>query len=177
MFQHEFALRLVARPNSKFWCRLSANAQLYAKIDLILKVGRNNFRPPPQVDSSVVRIVPLNPPPSVRFEEFDGLARIVFNRRNKVLHANFQARGVLDMLQTNRLSDTDLDLDQQVRNMNITDLVNKILKDTGYAEERAAKMDINDFRPVFSFFLRKSSYDKILVTLLTEFNKNGLHFS
>ena len=72
--------------------------QLYAKVDHIMKVARGSFRPPPQVDSSVVRIVPINPPPAVRFEEFDGLTRIVFSRRNKQLRACFfGARGVLEV--------------------------------------------------------------------------------
>ncbi|WFD27607.1 18S rRNA (adenine(1779)-N(6)/adenine(1780)-N(6))-dimethyltransferase [Malassezia nana] len=102
MFQREFAMRLVARPGSPLWGRLSANVQLYAKVDHIMKVARGSFRPPPQVDSSVVRIVPLNPPPPIRFEEFDGLTRIVFSRRNKVLRACFfSARGVLEMMEAN----------------------------------------------------------------------------
>ena len=101
MFQREFAMRLVARPGDEFWCRLSANAQLYAKIDHVLKVGKNNFRPPPQVESSVVRIVLLDPPPPVRFEEFDGLTRLLFSRRNKTVRANFQAKNVHSMLEAN----------------------------------------------------------------------------
>jgi 18S rRNA (adenine1779-N6/adenine1780-N6)-dimethyltransferase len=101
MFQREFALRLVATPGSSLWSRLSANVQLYAKVDHIMSVGKNNFRPAPQVESSVVRIVPLDPPPAVRFEEFDGLTRIVFSRRHKTIHAGFLAKGVLDMLESN----------------------------------------------------------------------------
>lgn len=66
-----------------------------------MKVGRNNFRPPPQVESSVVRIVPRDPPPPVRFEEFDGLTRVLFSRRNKTCHANFLAKGVVEMLEKN----------------------------------------------------------------------------
>ena len=33
------------------------------------QVGRNNFRPPPRVDSSVVRIEPRWPPPPINFRE------------------------------------------------------------------------------------------------------------
>lgn len=101
MFQLEFALRLTARPGSNLWSRLSANVQLYATVDHIMKVGRNNFRPPPNVESAVVRIVPKDPPPPIRFEEFDGLTRILFTRRNKTCHANFQAKGVYDLLEAN----------------------------------------------------------------------------
>lgn len=101
MFQREFATRLVATPGSTLWSRLSANVQLYAKVDLVMNVSKNNFRPPPKVESSVVRVVPRDPPPPVEFAEFDGLGRIVFGRRNKTVHANFQAKGVMEMLETN----------------------------------------------------------------------------
>ncbi|KAJ7103752.1 S-adenosyl-L-methionine-dependent methyltransferase [Mycena epipterygia] len=69
----EFARRLVAQSGSSLWSRLSANIQLYAKVDHIRDVKRNNFRS--QVESSVVRLVPRDPPPPVKFEEFDGLKR------------------------------------------------------------------------------------------------------
>ena len=101
MFQKEFAARLVARPGDDAWSRLSANVQLYAEVNVAMDVGRNNFRPPPKVESTVVRLVPRDPPPPVEFGEFDGLARIVFGRRNKTVHANFMAKGVMDMLESN----------------------------------------------------------------------------
>lgn len=101
MFQREFAMRLVARPGTDLWSRLSANVQLYSKVDLLRHVDKNNFRPAPEVESSVVRIVPLDPPPPVRFEEFDGLNRIIFSRRNKTVHGNFTAKGVMDLLEKN----------------------------------------------------------------------------
>lgn len=119
MFQREFALRLTAVPGTEFWSRLSANVQLYAKVDHIMKVAKNNFRPAPnvrfhlrtpieilltfesQVESSVVRITPISPPPPVRFEEFDGLTRILFTRRNKTCRANFGASNVDKMMRDN----------------------------------------------------------------------------
>jgi len=84
MFQREFAMRLVAKPADSLYCRLSVNAQLFSKITHVLKVGRGSFRPPPMVDSSVVRIEPIQPPPPIQFDEWDGLIRIIFLRKNKV---------------------------------------------------------------------------------------------
>lgn len=83
------------------WSRLSANVQLFAKVTHLLKVGKNNFRPAPNVESSVIRMEPKNPPPPVRFEEFDGLGRVVFSRRNKTVRASFGAKGVCEMLENN----------------------------------------------------------------------------
>ena len=37
---------------------------------LMRQVGKNNFRPPPKVDSSVVRIEPINPPPPINLLEW-----------------------------------------------------------------------------------------------------------
>jgi 18S rRNA (adenine1779-N6/adenine1780-N6)-dimethyltransferase len=77
MFQEEFALRLTARPGEALYCRLSVNTQLLAKVDQLLKVGKQNFRPPPKVESRVVRIELKNPPPPVNFQEWDGMVRTV----------------------------------------------------------------------------------------------------
>ncbi|KAG8044750.1 hypothetical protein GUJ93_ZPchr0079g2788 [Zizania palustris] len=66
-----------------------------------LKVGRNNFRPPPKVDSSVVRIEPRKPLPPVSFKEWDGLVRLCFNRKNKTLGSIFKQKKVLALLEKN----------------------------------------------------------------------------
>lgn len=55
MFQREFAQRLVAQPGDKLYCRLSVNTQLLAKIDHVMKVGKNNFRPPPKVSVTLTQ--------------------------------------------------------------------------------------------------------------------------
>jgi 18S rRNA (adenine1779-N6/adenine1780-N6)-dimethyltransferase len=68
----------------------------------VLQVGKNNFRPPPKVDSSVVRIEPRNPPPPVNFKEWDGLIRICFGRKNKTLGAIFHQSSTLAMLEVRR---------------------------------------------------------------------------
>ncbi|KAH8918055.1 rRNA adenine dimethylase [Atractiella rhizophila] len=154
MFQREFALRLVARPGTEFWCRLSANVQLYAKVDHVMKVGKNNFRPPPKVESSVVRIVPLDPPPEVAFAEFDGLTRVVFARRNKHVRACFQAQGVKELLEANWQKKVE------VEEEDASSVIENILTESGYAEQRAAKMDVNDF-----------------LKLLHAFHERGFHFS
>ncbi|KAJ6542734.1 S-adenosyl-L-methionine-dependent methyltransferase [Mycena capillaripes] len=164
MFQREFALRLVARPSTELWSRLSANVQLYAKVDNIMSVGKNNFRPAPMVESSVVRVVPKDPPPPVKFEEFDGLNRILFSRRNKTVHGNFMAKGVIDMLEKNWrtwCAETEQVGAFMVEdNVNMKAKIEQVLIDTGNAENRAAKMDVDD-----------------LLKLLSAFHDIGVHFA
>lgn len=101
MFQREFAERLVAKPGDKDYCRLSVNTQLLARIDMLMKVGKNNFRPPPKVESNVVRIEPRNPPPPINYQEWDGLTRIAFVRKNKTLSAAFKQSSVIAVMEKN----------------------------------------------------------------------------
>ena len=102
MFQLEFAQRLTAKSGSDLFCRLSVNCQLLAKVTNVLKVGKNNFRPPPKVDSMVVRIEIKNPRPDVNFQEWDGLIRILFNRKHKTCRAILTTKSTLAMLEENR---------------------------------------------------------------------------
>ncbi|EGX95671.1 dimethyladenosine transferase [Cordyceps militaris CM01] len=104
MFQREFALRLTARPGDTLYCRLSVNAQFWARITHVMKVGKNNFRPPPQVESSVVRIEPKvgKDRPNVSWDEWDGLLRVCFVRKNKTLRASWLGtKEVLAMVERN----------------------------------------------------------------------------
>jgi len=78
----------------------------------LLKVGRNNFRPPPKVDSSVVHIEPRKPLPPVSFKEWDGLVRICFNRKNKTLGSIFKQKRVLELLEKNYKTMQSLQLTQ-----------------------------------------------------------------
>merc|ERR1712154_701281 len=98
-FQREFAQRLVASPGEKLYCRLSINTQLLARVDHLMKVGKNNFRPPPKVESSVVRIESVDMKAMVD----EVLAEIDFREKRartmdiddfmKLLHA-FNRRGI-----------------------------------------------------------------------------------
>ncbi|KAJ3335537.1 dimethyladenosine transferase [Kappamyces sp. JEL0680] len=134
MFQREFALRLVARPGDELYCRLSANVQLLAKVDHIMKVGKNNFRPPPQVESSVVRMEP---------------------RKNKTCSSSFKTTSVLQMLEHNyktvcsiqgRVGPLAAHAIQDIpMDFNVKTEVIKVLERLEMADKRPAKMDNDDF--------------------------------
>ncbi|KAJ1967586.1 Dimethyladenosine transferase [Dispira parvispora] len=159
MFQREFALTLIARPGDNLYGRLSANVQLFSKVEHVMKVGKNNFRPPPKVESSVVRIEPYNPPPPVDFKEWDGMLRIIFSRKNKTLAANFKITSVLQMLEQNYktfLATQGMTMDEDV---DIKAKVIAVLESVDMASDRAAKLDIDD-----------------LLKLLYAFNQANIHF-
>lgn len=160
MFQREFAQRLVAKPGDKLYCRLSINTQLLARVDLLMKVGKNNFRPPPKVESSVVRIEPKNPPPPINFTEWDGLTRIAFLRKNKTLAAAFKQTAVIGTLEKNYKLHCSLNNKPMEADFNIKSKVENILLELGADKLRARTMDIDDF-----------------MRILHGFNLEGIHFS
>lgn len=160
MFQREFAQRLVAKPGDKLYCRLSANTQLLARVDHLMKVGKNNFRPPPKVESSVVRLEPRNPPPPINFQEWDGLLRICFLRKNKTLCASFKQTSVTEMLMKNYTVQCSMRNETIPVGFSMKDKVVKILEDHDFAKKRARCMDIDDF-----------------LSLLYQFNSQGVHFT
>ncbi|KRT82248.1 hypothetical protein AMK59_4771 [Oryctes borbonicus] len=160
MFQREFAQRLVAKPGDKLYCRLSINTQLLARVDMLMKVGKNNFRPPPKVESSVVRIEPRNPPPPINYTEWDGLTRIAFIRKNKTLSSVFRQTAVLATLERNYKLHCSLKNQELTDTFSIKDKIESILSTVEADQKRARSMDINDF-----------------ITILHAFNKEGIHFS
>lgn len=160
MFQREFAERLVAKPGDKLWCRLSINTQLLARVDHLMKVGKNNFRPPPKVESSVVRIEPRNPPPPINFKEWDGLIKICFSRKNKTLGASFRTSKVGEMLEKNFRIHCSLHDKPIADDFDMKTLVDNLLVNNNFEKKRARVMDIDDF-----------------LSLLKTFNEAGIHFA
>lgn len=59
MLQKEVVDRMAAEPGSKVYGRLSVMLQLACRVVPLFDVPPGAFRPPPKVDSSVVRLVPL----------------------------------------------------------------------------------------------------------------------
>jgi len=60
MLQKEVVDRMAAGPGSKVYGRLSVMLQLACHVTPLFDVPPGAFRPPPKVDSSVVRLVPLS---------------------------------------------------------------------------------------------------------------------
>lgn len=83
MFQREFCQRLVAHPNSKNYSRLSVNAQLRYRIRIIANVSRNSFYPVPEVDSSVVELIPRNEFDEGLVVAADAVFKRLFSSRRK----------------------------------------------------------------------------------------------
>jgi 16S rRNA (adenine1518-N6/adenine1519-N6)-dimethyltransferase len=69
LVQREVAERIVAAPGGREYGALSANVQSVATAELLFRVPRGAFQPPPKVDSAVLRIEPLADPAILPDEE------------------------------------------------------------------------------------------------------------
>jgi 16S rRNA (adenine1518-N6/adenine1519-N6)-dimethyltransferase len=86
MLQREVADRLIAPPGGKEYGVLSVLIRHAADVEMILKLPPGAFRPPPAVNSALVRLRFHAPNPPVRDSAtFDGLVQAVFTRRRKTL--------------------------------------------------------------------------------------------
>lgn len=87
MLQKEVVDRMAAEPGSKVYGRLSVMLQLACRVVPLFDVPPGAFRPPPKVDSSVVRLVPL--PPEERHDAdpdaVHAVVKAAFAQRRKTL--------------------------------------------------------------------------------------------
>lgn len=85
MLQKEVIDRMVARPCSADYGRLSVMLQWRYAMEDVLFVPPSSFDPPPRVDSAVVRMVPHSQPPAVRLATLEALVQAAFSQRRKLL--------------------------------------------------------------------------------------------
>ncbi len=87
MLQKEVVERMAAGPGSKVYGRLSVMLQAYCEVTALFTVGPGAFRPPPKVDSAVVRLRP-RPPETIGVSDrtrFANMVRAAFGQRRKTL--------------------------------------------------------------------------------------------
>ncbi|HEY6176435.1 MAG TPA: 16S rRNA (adenine(1518)-N(6)/adenine(1519)-N(6))-dimethyltransferase RsmA [Kofleriaceae bacterium] len=89
MIQKEMADRIVAVPGTKAYGALGVMIRTYADVATVAKVGAGSFVPPPKVDSTVIKLVPLaGGAPRVALADAEHYGRVVhaaFGQRRKTL--------------------------------------------------------------------------------------------
>jgi 16S rRNA (adenine1518-N6/adenine1519-N6)-dimethyltransferase len=108
MLQLEVVERMVAKPSTPQYGRLSVALQARFAMKKLFNVGSGAFRPPPKVDSAVVRLEPL--PEILQINE--DLLRRAFSARRKTLRnalpgIDFAAAGIDAGLRPENLSAAD----------------------------------------------------------------------
>ncbi len=85
MLQKEVIDRMVARPATSDYGRLSVMLQWRYAMDNVLFVPPTSFDPPPRVDSAVVRMVPHAEPAALDVARLSEVVQVAFSQRRKLL--------------------------------------------------------------------------------------------
>jgi 16S rRNA (adenine1518-N6/adenine1519-N6)-dimethyltransferase len=85
MLQKEVIDRMVAKPSTSDYSRLSVMLQWRYDMEDVLFVPPESFDPPPRVDSAVVRMVPLATPPKIDVKLMEDMVKVAFSQRRKLL--------------------------------------------------------------------------------------------
>lgn len=85
MLQKEVIDRMVAKPASSDYSRLSVMLQWRYAMANVLFVPPESFDPPPRVDSAIVRMIPLAEPPAIDLRLYGELVQTAFSQRRKIL--------------------------------------------------------------------------------------------
>ena len=85
MLQKEVIDRMVAKPSTSDYSRLSVMLQWRYEMENVLFVPPQSFDPPPRVDSAIVRMLPHASPEVLDVKLFSELVRVAFSQRRKLL--------------------------------------------------------------------------------------------
>lgn len=100
MLQKEVVERMAAGPGSKTYGRLSVMLQAWCKVSHLFDIGPGAFKPPPKVDSSIVRLVPRTDQEVgiVDPRRFAELVKAAFAQRRKTLRNNLKGLITADQI-------------------------------------------------------------------------------
>jgi 16S rRNA (adenine1518-N6/adenine1519-N6)-dimethyltransferase len=120
MLQKEVVERMAAEPGSKIYGRLSVMLQLACRVEPLFDVPPEAFRPPPKVESSVVRLIPLaahelhDAPP----QQLYAVVKAAFGQRRKTL-----SNALKQLLDADAIRRADVDPKARAETLAPTDFV------------------------------------------------------
>ena len=119
MLQKEVVERMIARPGTKDYGRLSVMLQYRFDIEMLLSIPANAFNPKPKVESAIVRMRPRCIQPSAIDEShLSNLVKIAFSHRRKTLKNNLQG-----MVDQSIFSLAQIDSGLRAENLSVIDYV------------------------------------------------------
>ncbi|RZD19162.1 MAG: ribosomal RNA small subunit methyltransferase A [Candidatus Acididesulfobacter diazotrophicus] len=146
MFQKEFAERLLAQSDESARSAFSVIAEANFEIELLFNVFKENFNPQPKIDSSVIRMTPLdlNKFEDLKYSEnikwaanspyFSYLVHQLFKLRRKKLrnsiYASFQ--GIPPDIKVKMYEDSNIDLDKRPQSLTLNEFIKIAIKYKDY---------------------------------------------
>ncbi len=101
LVQKEVAARLAALPGTRDYGYLSVQTQLMAEAETLFDVRPSAFRPPPKVDSTLIRLRPRNRAAELRISDtsrFLDFVKLCFHQKRKTLRNNLAGAYGKDVL-------------------------------------------------------------------------------
>jgi 16S rRNA (adenine1518-N6/adenine1519-N6)-dimethyltransferase len=120
MLQLEVVERLAAQPGGKEWGRLGIMTQYRCRVEHLFNVPPEAFRPPPKVQSAVVRLAPWQTAPWEPCDE-NRLRQVVaaaFAHRRKTLRNNLK-----DLINNNDLERVGIDPGARAETLELPDFI------------------------------------------------------
>ena len=118
MLQKEVAQRIVAAPGDRHYGRLSVMLQYRCECQYLFEVAPECFRPPPKVDSAVIRLLPLAAPAYDigDYATFSSIVQTAFGQRRKTI-----ANSLKGLLSRQLIADCGIDPGLRAENLALAD--------------------------------------------------------
>ncbi len=94
MFQKEVAERIIAKPRTKAYGRISIISQWLCNVSKAFDIPPSAFTPPPKITSSVVHFTPKERSDNAEFEAMEKITAAAFGQRRKTLRQSLKTLGV-----------------------------------------------------------------------------------
>lgn len=99
MFQKEVVDRLAATPRSPDYGRLSVITQWLCEVRPLFNIDKRAFTPPPNVTSTVVKLIPRHRPLApARLETLERVTAAAFGQRRKMVRSSLKPLGDVEAL-------------------------------------------------------------------------------
>ena len=124
VIQQEVALRLIAQPGTRDYGYLSVLTQFFSRPEMVLKIPRDAFRPPPEVDSALVTLrlpgerASLAGVDGTRFLDF---VKMCFAQKRKMLVNNLKSLANPEVVR-GALNAAGLRVDARAEQLSVADL-------------------------------------------------------
>lgn len=120
MLQQEVVELITAAPGSKTYGRLSIMVQYYCQTEYLFFVGPESFKPPPKVDSAVVRLTPWETKPHIAndFGIFSMMVNQAFQKRRKSLR-----NALKGFVEIEQIEQANIDPKLRPENLSVGDFV------------------------------------------------------
>lgn len=128
IYQLEFAKRLIAEPGTKDYGRITIGVYCKADAELLERVPRKAFYPPPKVESAVILLRPKHPPFEISDENFFfEIVRFLFMHPNKKAKHSIKYYLKSKDIESNKLESAPELFERRVRDLTPME-INKIVK-------------------------------------------------